>query len=146
MKLHPLIYALGLAGLLPFLAAPLWRSMAPLTVPPWLDQVWLGYAAMIASFMAGTFWGLALIVSEGPAGLLGMLMSAVLMALAWASTLLPFPLALLALGGVFVLLVFAELWRERTLDPLGGYLRLRLMLTVGVLVAFTWRWLLGGPL
>jgi hypothetical protein len=143
MKLPRLLFALGYAGLLPFIAGPLWLTLAPQSAPVWLDQAWLLYAAMIAAFMAGTFWGLALIVAENPAGLLGLPLSALLMLLAWGSLLLPFDFALLALALVFILLVLSELWRERVLDPMSSYFRLRVVLTLGVLACMVWRYWLG---
>ena len=130
MRLPPLVYVLGYAGLIPFLAGPLWLSIAPLTAPPWLDHLWLLYAAMIASFMAGTFWGMSLLVAEGTNGMIGMALSAVLFILSWATLALPFRPCLFALAGVFVLLVAAEVWRERTIDPLSGYFTLRATLTL----------------
>jgi hypothetical protein len=142
MKLPPLVYVLGYAGLLPFVAGPLWLTLSPGTAPQILDRMWIGYAAMVASFMAGTFWGMALIVSEGPSGMLGMAMSALLMLLSFGASLLPFREALLALGGVFLLLALAEVWRERTIDPLSGYFVMRINLTVGVLITLGWRLLL----
>lgn len=145
MRLPPLVYLLGYSGLIPFLAAPAWLTLSPETAPPWLDRMWLNFAAMVASFMAGSFWGMALIVVEGPQGKLGMAMSAGLMLLAWLSLMLPFQASLYALGGVFLLLVLAEIWRERTIDPLSGYFTLRGSLTAGVLVAIVWRLLLPSP-
>lgn len=142
MTLPRLVLLLGYLGLIPFFLGPAWLSFAPESAPPDLDQAWLLYGAMIASFMAGSFWGLALVVIENPAGRVGMMIATVLMLLAWLALLLPFSLALWALGLVFVLLGVAELWRERTLDPLGTYLRLRLVLTAGVLIALGWRMLL----
>ncbi|MDE0853392.1 MAG: DUF3429 domain-containing protein [Nevskia sp.] len=143
MKLPPLVYALGYAGLIPFLAGPVWLSFAPQSAPPWLDHLWLLYAAMIASFMSGTFWGMSLLVAEGPNGMIGMAMSAVLFLLSWGALALPFRLCLFALAGVFVLLVAAEVWRERTIDPLSGYFTLRASLTIGVLLTIAWRVILG---
>ena len=141
-RLPPLVYVLGYAGLLPFVLGPAWLTAAPASAPPWLDTVWIGYAAMIASFMAGTLWGLALPTAEGPDGLVGMGLSTVLMLLAWAAASLPFAWSLPALAAVFVLLVLAEIWRERVLDPLSGYFGLRVSLTTGVVVCLAWRWLL----
>jgi hypothetical protein len=143
MKLPPLVFALGYAGLLPFLAGPLWLAYWPHTAPPWLDRLWLLYAAMIASFMAGTFWGMSLLVAEGANGMIGMVLSGVLFLLAWGTLALPFHSSLYALAGVFVLLVAAEVWRERTIDPLSGYFTLRAMLTIGALATIAWRLKLG---
>ncbi|WP_051362370.1 DUF3429 domain-containing protein [Solimonas soli] len=143
MNLPRLLFALGYAGLLPFIAGPLWLTLSPQSAPVWLDQAWLLYAALIAAFMSGTFWGLALIVAENPAGLFGLVASALLMLLSWGAVMLPFSLALPALAGVFILLALAELWRERVLDPMSSYFRLRVVLTLGVLVCITWRHWLG---
>jgi hypothetical protein len=143
MKLPPLLYVLGYAGLLPFVVGPLWLSIAPASAPLWLDRAWLLYAALIAAFMAGSFWGLALIVIENPAGQWGLLLSAAFMLLSWFSVLLPFPLSLAALTAVFVMLAAAEIWRERVLDRSNSYFRLRMVLTIGVLACVVWRYLLG---
>lgn len=139
MRLPRLLYLLGYAGLLPFMAAPLWLTLSPQTAPEWLDRAWLSYAAMIAAFMAGSFWGLALVVIENPAGMLGTVFSALMMLTAWISLLLPFPEDLYLLALVFLLLAVGEYWRERTLDPMSSYLYLRITLTVGVLIAMIWR-------
>lgn len=143
MRLPPLLYVLGYAGLLPFVAGPLWLSVSPANAPLWLDQVWLLYAALLAAFMAGSFWGMALILLENPAGQLGLLLSAALMLMAWFSMLLPFSLSLAALTAVFILLAAAEIWRERVLDRSNSYFRLRMVLTIGVLACVIWRYLLG---
>lgn len=139
MRLPRLLYVLGYAGLLPFLAGPLWLTVSPQTAPVWLDHAWLLYAAMIASFMAGSFWGLALVVIENPAGLLGSIFSAVMMVTAWIALLLPFTQTLYLLALVFLLQVIGEFWRERVLDPMSSYLYLRITLTVGVFAAMVWR-------
>ncbi|MDP3294369.1 MAG: DUF3429 domain-containing protein [Nevskia sp.] len=141
-RLPPLVFLLGYAGLLPFIAGPLWLSLVPDSAPVWLDRVWLLYAAMIASFMAGSLWGMALPTAEGPDGLIGMALATVLMLLAWGAAALAFPLALLALAAVFILLVLAEIWRQRVLDPLSGYFSLRLSLTAGVVLCLGWRYAL----
>ncbi|MDR3418008.1 MAG: DUF3429 domain-containing protein [Nevskia sp.] len=143
MRLPPLVYVLGYAGLIPFLAGPAWLSLSPHAAPAWLDHVWWLYAGMIASFMSGTFWGMALLVAEGPNGIIGMVMSAALMLLAWGALLLPFRESLYALAAVFVLQALAEIWRERTIDPMSGYFTMRITLTLGVLATIGWRLLLG---
>ena len=143
MRLPPMVFVLGYAGLIPFLAGPAWLSISPQTAPPWLDHLWLLYAGLIAAFMAGTFWGMALLVAEGPNGKIGMALSGLLMLLAWGALALSFRHSLFALAGVFVLLVLAEIWRERTIDPLSGYFTLRATLTLGVLATIAWRVMLG---
>ncbi len=133
------VILLSYAGLIPFLAAPAWLTLAPDTVPSWLDHAWFVYVGMIASFMAGTFWGFALPAAEGPAGVFGMAISAVLMIGAWISMSLSLVPALIGLMLVFLLLLVADFWRERTLGEVEGYFRLRSVLTIGACVAIGWR-------
>ncbi len=140
--MSPLAFWLGLSGLLPFLIGPLWLTLAPATAPAGLDRYWHLYLAMIASFMSGTFWGFALPLSRGSAGFLGLAISVSLMLFSWAALALPFKPSLLLLGVVFLLLLLADFWRERRLDSIEGYFRLRVLLTVGVLAAISWRLLL----
>lgn len=142
MRLPWLVTLLGYAGLLPFVAGPLWLALAPQTAPAWLDTVWRGYVAMIAAFMAGTFWGFALPAAEGPEGRRGLAIATALMLLAWGALQLPFEASLLGLAAVFALLLLADIWRERTLGSVEGYFLLRTVLTVGVLIAISWRLLL----
>lgn len=144
MKLPFPVIALGYAGLIPFLTGPLWLTFSPQSAPAWLDAVWLSYVAMIASFMAGTFWGFSLPACEGVEGLIGLLVASLLMVLAWAATALAFHNALLGLAAVYLLLLAADVWRERTLGTVEGYFMLRSVLTVGVLIAIAWRRVLAG--
>lgn len=140
--LSPLAFWLGLSGLLPFIAGPLWLTVSPSTAPVWLDTVWWHYLAMIASFMAGTFWGFALPLSGGTAGFIGLLISVAMMLLSWAAMALPMQPSILLLGAVFLLLLLADFWRDRALDSIEGYFRLRASLTVGVVLVISWRLLL----
>lgn len=142
MKLPRVVMVLGYAGLLPFLAVPLWLTFHAESAPGWLDRVWISYVAMIAAFMAGTFWGFALPACEGPQGLIGLVASSVLMIAAWAALLLPMQGALLGLVAVFLLQLLVDLWFERTLGSVEGYFRLRAVLTAGACIAVGWRLLL----
>lgn len=144
MKLPRLVILLGYAGLVPFIAGPLWLSVAPHSAPVWLDHVWLAYVTLIAAFLAGTFWGFALPAAQGPDGVLGMAIAAALMVGTWIAMILPFKMALWGLSVVFLLLLLADFWRERTLDTVPGYFMLRTTLTAGTLFAIGWRLLLMG--
>lgn len=136
----PLVVSLGgYAGLIPFLLGPAWLTWSPETVPDWIDAMWLSYCALIATFMAGTLWGFSLPACEGTAGLAGLVISMALMLLAWFATALPFRPQLAVLALTFLLLLVADLWRERVLGTVGGYFALRTTLTVGVLIAMGWR-------
>ncbi len=138
MKLPYWITALGYIGLVPFLAEPLWLTLAA-EPSPWLDQLWLGYVTLMAAFLAGTFLGFALVAIEGPAGKLGVLIASALLALTAVAMSFPFRPSLYVLAVVFLLLLLADFWRERTLDTIPGYFRLRTVLTTGTLVAIAWR-------
>ena len=142
MRVPYWVSALGLAGLIPFFVGPAWLAFAPQTAPEWLDQGWRLYIALLAAFLSGTFWGFALPAAMGPAGALGLVMASILMALTWCALMLPLKTSLLALAGVFLLLLAADFWRERTLDTIPGYFALRSALTAGALGAIAWRLLL----
>ena len=47
--------------------------------------------------------------------------------------------ALPYIAAVYALQIAAEVWRERALDTIPGYFRLRAQLTAGALVALLWR-------
>lgn len=139
MRLPPLAFWLGCSGLIPFLLGPAWHQFAASSVPPWLDGMWFSYAAMIAAFMAGSFWGFSLPVAQGTTGFIGLVVSISLFLLAWAATALTLRHSLITLAVVFALLLIAEIWHERAHDTVEGYFRLRLTLTIGVLTAIAWR-------
>lgn len=141
MRLPLVVTLMGYVGLIPFVAGPLWLTVAPATAPAWLDPVWLNYVTLIAAFLAGTFWGFALPAIEGPAGILGLAIASGLLLLTWLAMSLP-SLQLLLLGVVFLLLLLADFWRERTLDTIPGYFRLRALLTIGAIGTIAWRMML----
>lgn len=141
MRLPLIVTVMGYVGLIPFVAGPLWLTVAPDRVPEWLDHVWLEYVTLLAAFLAGTFWGFALPAIEGPAGIGGMMIASVLLLLIWTAMALP-SLQLLLLSVVFLLLLLADFWRERTLDTIPGYFKLRAMLTIGAIGAIAWRMVL----
>lgn len=139
MRLPKIVTLLGYAGLVPFFAGPLWLMAWPASAPAWLDAAWLNYVALLAAFLAGTFWGFALPAIQGPAGILGMFIAAILMLLTWAGLSFSGNYRLYALALVFLLLLIADFWRERTLDTLPGYFALRSTLTAGAIAALAWR-------
>ena len=147
MRLPRIVVLLGYAGLLPFVIGPLWVMAAPSSAPLWLDDAWTGYVTLLAAFLAGTFWGFALPAIEGPNGILGVFLASALLLLTWVTMVVApgYQLPLLAL--VFLLQLLADYWRERTLDTIPGYFRLRATLTIGSIAAIAWRLLLptAGP-
>jgi hypothetical protein len=139
MRLPLIVTLMGYVGLIPFVIGPLWLTIAPGTVPYWLDRAWLQYVTLIAAFLAGTFWGFALPAIEGPSGILGLFIASVLLVLTWVTMVLGPGYQLYMLAVVFLLQLLADFWRERTLDTIPGYFRLRASLTAGAIVAIAWR-------
>lgn len=141
MRLPLMVTVMGYVGLIPFVVGPLWLTVAPASAPAWLDAAWLHYVTLIAAFLAGTFWGFALPAIEGPAGIAGLLIASFFLLVIWLAMSLP-SLTLLLLSVVFLLLLLADFWRERTLDTIPGYFRLRASLTVGAIATIAWRLML----
>src|ERR1044071_9019276 len=118
MKLPPLVFVLGFAGLLPCFLSPLWIAAAPNNAPAWLDHVWLLYVALVAAFMAGTFWGFSAPAAQGRDGMIGLLVASALVIATLVAAALPFKSAIAALAAVYLLQLAAEYWRERALDTI----------------------------
>ncbi len=143
MRLPPIVILLGYAGLVPFVIGPLWLTLDPLSAPTWLDRAWTHYVTLLAAFLAGTFWGFALSAIEGPNGILGVFIASALLLFTWITMVIAPSFQLAGLALVFLLQLLADYWRERTLDTIPGYFRLRATLTVGAIAAISWRLMLG---
>ena len=139
MKLPPLVFALGFAGQVPCFVDPLWLWLSPLSAPGWLDGAWLAYVALVAAFMAGTFWGFSAPAAQGRDGVIGLVVASAMLVAAWLSLLLPFNAAVVALAVLYAAQFAAEIWRERALDTIPGYFKLRAVLTGGALVSILLR-------
>jgi hypothetical protein len=139
MRLPSWLVALSFAGLIPFLAGPVcvFAGWEPAALD--VDLLWRSYVALIAVFLAGTFWGFALIAVNGPAGAAGVLIASLLVLLSWGASLLSFRESLAAFAVVYLLLLLADFWRERALDTIPGYFRLRAVLTGGALISIVLR-------
>ena len=138
MRLPLIVVLLGYAGLVPFVLGPAWLAFSPETAPEWLSAAWAGYVTLLAAFLAGTFWGFALPAIEGPNGLLGVFIASLLLLLTWVTMIVTSVWQLYLLALVFLLQLLADYWRERTLDTIPGYFRLRATLTVGAIASITW--------
>jgi len=142
MRLPPLVFILGYAGLLPCFAGPIWVAFTGSSTEG-LDRAWLLYVALVAAFMAGTFWGFSAPAAQGRDGLIGLLIASALVLLTFGAVILPFRAAVIALAIVYGLQIAAEVWRERALDTIPGYFRLRAQLTIGAVAALLLRLVLG---
>ncbi len=126
LKPGAVAWALGIAGLLPFVAGaaglwllpPEWGGLAALAL--------LTYAAVIVSFLGGIHWGLAMPMTPTRRGLLiwGVLPSL----LAWAGMLLNSVWGLLLMAASLLLCYIVDCKIYRPLR-LGGWLGLRALLT-----------------
>jgi hypothetical protein len=138
MRLPLIVILLGYAGLIPFVIGPAWLAFSPGTAPEWLSAGWAGYVTLLAAFLAGTFWGFALPAIEGPNGMLGVFIASALLVLTWVTMVVTSVWQLYLLALVFLLQLLADYWRERTLDTIPGYFKLRTTLTVGAIASIAW--------
>jgi hypothetical protein len=125
--------ALGLAGLLPFVAGALGLWLVDAAWRPWVAQALVAYGALIVSFLGGIHWGLAARAGTPPPPALlvwGVLPSLI----AWPALLMPAPAALVLLAAALLLCLVVD----RRLYPAHGaaaLLPLRLRLTLVAAVA-----------
>lgn len=146
MKRLPLLaVALGLGGLIPFVAIAAGILLFPSDVPvPRLVQAVIAYGAVILSFLGAVHWGLALaddrLAVPGHARTLRLRLAlGVLPALVgWAALLIPMvaspllALVVLLIGFVLTALAEARATRDGLMPP--GYMRLRWLLTAVVML------------
>lgn len=135
VAIPPLALWLGLAGLLPFLASVAAAWLAPVAWQAVAVRAFLGYGAVILSFLGGVQWGVAMCrerPGEAPFRR-RMLLAMVPSLVAWPALLLhPLTAAwVLAIG--FVLVRLHELSREGGARLPGWYHSLRRPLTLVVL-------------
>lgn len=134
MRVSAQIWALGLAGLLPFVAsaavAQLDEGQRPVAI-----LALLAYGAIILSFLGGTWWGRRFDRNDGPGLVLAVLPSiwAWFSVLAWQAVQPQVGLAAMASGFVAVHLYDWHLTR-RGFWP-WRYLTLRSVLTTGALAS-----------
>lgn len=142
-RLPPAAYALGLGGVVPFVACGI-AAASPGTSPPIGLAALVAYAAIILSFVGAVHWGFALQRNDGSVApkvgkrlLLGVLPSLA----GWAAMLLQLSgladLALALLIASFIAVPVVEA-RGAALDLLpAGYMALRWGLTVLVVMTLT---------
>lgn len=121
---------LGYAGLLPFVACAL---LVWLVHPPAVPHVTLaaqGYGAVIASFLGGIHWGLAMRATSAEAGLMprALVWGVTPSLLAWVAVVMPAYAGLVVLGAT---LIAAYLVDRKHYGAWGvaGWLTLRFRLT-----------------
>lgn len=126
----PAAWALGVAGLIPFVAGAagmLWPSALPWPVPGGAAAALGAYGAVIVSFLGGIHWGLAMAGSGEPSAL-RLAWGVVPSLIAWPALLLAPAWGLAALAAALVLCFMVD---RRSYPALGlaGWLPLRGLLT-----------------
>lgn len=127
------LQGLAYAGLLPFFAGALAGWFPSVPFAPLLQALLVPYAALIASFMAGSHWGIA--VTARPLPRMELLFAVIFMLFSWPLLLLPDVLALSGLLLIFAGLLATEPRLLRHGLVSRPYFRLRLTLSIGVLFA-----------
>jgi hypothetical protein len=126
---------LGLAGLIPFLACVLTGFPGgPAFVRGWEDLIMLRYGIVILSFMSGVLWGFATKAS-GRAAAMGYALSVIPALWAFFSTMGGVSQGLAALMVGFAGLLGLDWWFWRLGVAPAWWMRLRLILTSGVLAS-----------
>ena len=129
-----LVPALTIAGIIPFAAGALYL-LAPFGPPHWhalVSTALAWWAVIILSFMAGSYWGMAVTGQADPLLLIGSNAAAIA---AWAALIgLPSDWIPVAISTLFALLLLLE-WRAYATGrvPLF-YLRLRMGITSAVVI------------
>ena len=123
----PVARLLGLAGLLPFVAGAAGLAMLPAPgLQAWAGTALAAYGALIASFLGGIHWGLAM-QDQQPVNL-RLLWGVSPSLLSWIAVLLPLSAGLLLLA-VLLLACYAVDRRLYASAGLSSWLGLRLQLT-----------------
>jgi hypothetical protein len=124
---------LGWAGVIPF-AGLTAASLAGFPLPAPAIPALTAYGAIILSFMGGAQWGLTVATAGLDRRWLGYVASVLPALAAWTALLMPDRAALGLLIGGFVMLLAYDLWTVGAGIAPRWYGRLRLQLTVAVVV------------
>ncbi|MFT6977599.1 MAG: hypothetical protein ACJAZA_001318 [Shewanella psychromarinicola] len=120
---------LGFAGLLPFIILSVLAFNHSLLAPEHTILGFVSYSAIILSFVAGSLWGKAVILTldDNIAKLL--IISNIIALASWIALLTPFVLsALILLASGHLYLLYVE-FKAKQLSTTNGYLTLRTILT-----------------
>jgi hypothetical protein len=121
---------LGYAGLIPFIGLSLLLWLVKLELHPFVATALLCYGAVIASFLGGIHWGIALCMTGERAdpAKAHLLWSVVIAGLAWVAAVMPAYAGLPVLGALFVAsyVVDRRWWPQA---GLGTWLTLRFRLS-----------------
>jgi hypothetical protein len=128
-RIPPVALALGLGGLVPFVACGTALAL-DIRLPPIDDpaRALLAYAAVILSFLGGARWGFALRMNDSGLQARALTLSVLPSIAAWLTLLAPVLMGLAVMPLMFLLMGLAD----RRLPDIGApawYARLRVLLT-----------------
>lgn len=122
---------LGGFGLLPFAAGAVMSNIA--VTADFGHWFIIGYGAIILSFLGGIQWGIAL-CADRP-GSIAYVVSIIISLIGWAATFLAPPLSFIVLAAGFLAALAFDALATVLFGLPGWFLRLRFMLSLGVLTA-----------
>ena len=134
----PVPLGLGAAGLIPFLCLAALLLIGAQDIPGWtaggVRRALLTYGAVIASFLGGIRWGLALTQPNPARAARDFVLSVMPSLLAWSTLAFPAPWDLRLLGALILILglVDQDLVASGNAPPWFGRLRLGLSLGAGL--------------
>ncbi|WP_150525765.1 DUF3429 domain-containing protein [Roseibium sediminis] len=126
------------SGYIPFAILSLASLLAPAPFQPQIGIALLLYGAIILSFLGGIHWGVEMAhgaQSGSPPNLLALAISTAPSLIAWASLALPHPFHSVGLGIGFLLILTYDLRCKKTGRVPDWYPKLRIPVTLAVLVA-----------
>ena len=139
----PIALAVGILGLIPFLALTGLAWRAPHGHTTWPFDLLYGYAAVILSFIGAVHWGAALQQANAPPFLL--LWSVLPALMGWSALGLPYAAGSIALVVAFVLCWMVDLRLTWVGYLPRWYMNLRHGLTVVVILCLVATWPLVNP-
>ena len=134
----PVPLGLGAAGLIPFVCLAVLLLIGAHDILGWtaggMRTALLTYGAVIASFLGGIRWGLALTQPDPARAVRDFVLSVIPSLLAWSTLAFPAPWDLRALGALILILglVDQDLVASGNAPPWFGRLRLGLSLRAGL--------------
>jgi hypothetical protein len=137
----PVVLLYGIAGLIPFFAAPILTLAAP-DFRWQANEALLWWSAIILSFLGGARWGAAVQTAAPAPALIGL---AILPSIAgWLILLLPATARVTQFAALAGALLLHLAWDWRSDGLPGWYGKLRLGLTAGAVIALAWQSALQG--
>lgn len=143
LRLPLAVAALGWAGLLPALAATIAVIAGPVEWREVAAAAGASYAALILSFLGGSWWGLAAASRAAPPREAALAVAVLPSLAGWMALMLDRGAGLMLLGLLFVAVLPGDSWLARAGLAPAWWLRLRVPLSLGMASAAL---VMGGAL